>query len=249
MGRLSFLVCLANAFSMVLAVAVAAGEDALYVCGAKGVSVRLPPDLEGYASDQQSRAWQPPPRGFYFKPWNMIYATHAANLALRNFQYDPSLVDDSQPNGDINDLSSFQIPGNDTVFTTYGVDTRLTLSADRLKFSGTGIITGAYSTYNLLAWGCDENRLPYYANYATATELTGTPAGIDIMSIEDTGMDDKTFAAIRDALVKLGNAEITEMARNLTKTNQDGARRNLDRITTCDDYCKTNQNMREIIGA
>lgn len=208
----------------------------------------LPITFVDNTKTKRHEEWKAPPPEFFLQPWNMFYATHDANLALRNFQYDPSLVNASEPNGNITDLSSFQIPGETKVYTSHGIDTRLSPAGDHLQYHGTGILEGALSTYTLLAWGCDEYGNPYYANYATETMLTKTPAGIDIMSTSDQGVDDKTFEAIKSGLLNLGNPIVAAMANNLTKTTQDGARDGKPRITTCDDYCKSNENLKGIIG-
>ncbi|ORY17405.1 hypothetical protein BCR34DRAFT_37207 [Clohesyomyces aquaticus] len=214
-------------------------------CGERAVQVRLPPAFDGGNS---SRYWTPYPVGWYFKPWDMVFASNPANLALRNFQYDPTPVDPAQPRGLVNDLGSFQIPGNDTVFTTYGVDTPDPLYPAVLHYSGTGILTGAFSDYSVLAWGCDENKLPYYVNYATFTELTQTPAGIDILSTSVTGMDSKTLAEIKRKLKALGNAEISGMADGLQPMTNDGARDGQPRVDTCDELCKSNVNLLAVLG-
>lgn len=178
----------------------------------------------------------------------MVYASNPATLALRNFQYDPTPVDPNQPSGLVNDLGSFQIPNNSTIHTTYGVDTPNGTYPNVYNYAGTGILTGAFSEYNILAWGCDVNKLPYYVNYATYTELTNTPAGIDVMSTSDTGMDAATLAEVVRKLKTLGNQEISDMAGAIQKTTQDGARNGLPRINTCDDVCKSNVNLLDILG-
>jgi hypothetical protein len=193
--------------------------------------------------------WVPPPSDFYYQGWNMVYASHAANLALHNFQYDPSPIDSYNNEHLINDLSSFQVPGNDTVYTSYGVDTPVSAHNDVMWYSGTGIIVGAYSNYSLLAWGCDSHRLPYYVNYASETALTKTPAGIDIMSTRDNGMDRETFAEVVKRLTYLGDETISQMAAALNRTVQDGGRHGMPRITTCDDECKSNKGLQTIVGA
>jgi hypothetical protein len=177
----------------------------------------------------------------------MVYASNPANLALRNFQYDPTPVDAANPTGPVNDLGSFQVPNNTKVFTTYGVDTPQTTYPSEYMYAGTGIIEGASSLYSVLAWGCDENRLPYYVNYATATELTKTPAGIDIMSTKVTGMDEKTLQTVLNRLRELGNDEITAMANAMSPMTNDGGRDGMPRITTCDEECKSNKDLLEIL--
>jgi hypothetical protein len=178
----------------------------------------------------------------------MVYASNPANLALRNFQYDPTPVDASEPFGPVNDLGSFQVPNNATVYTTYGVDTPNGTWPAVYDYAGTGIIEGATSEYSVLAWGCDEDKLPYYVNYATATELTKTPAGIDIMSTSETGMDQKTLNEILSKLKALGNQEIADMAEGMKPMTNDGGRKGMPRINTCDDECKSNKNLLDVLG-
>ncbi|KAL6702802.1 hypothetical protein ACN47E_000938 [Coniothyrium glycines] len=233
-------------FSILLAAAAVAEPDTQcprYI-GAAGVRARLPPAFE--AAQLQS-SWNPPPVGWYFKHWNMIYASNQQYAAFRNLQYDPTAIDPEHPEGLVNDLFSFQLPGNDTIYTTYGIDTPNPDHDAVLDYNATGIIAGATSEYSLLAWGCDSNKIPYYASYSTATEMTNTPAGIDIMSTVDEGPDSATIDALLQALKDLPNAEIHGLAVNLTKMAQDGGRDGLPSVT-CDDYCKTNQNLIEILG-
>ena len=204
----------------------------------------LPPAFDNGAT---SKLWFPYRPDWYFKPWNMVFASNPANLGLRNFQYDPTPVDPSKPAGEVNDLGSFQVPGKDTVYTTYGVDTPNGTYPNVYNYAGTGIIEGAFSEYSVLAWGCDEDRLPYYVNYATRTELTQTPAGIDIMSTSDKGMDAKTLEVILSKLKALGNQEIADMAEAMSPMTNDGARDGQPRITTCDDKCKSNEDLLDIL--
>jgi hypothetical protein len=233
-------------------------------CGAQAVSVRklpsitiphlnydlaypsgLPPAFDGGVTSEK---WQSFPTGFYFQPWYMVYASNPANLALRNFQYDPTPVDSSNPTGLVNDLGSFQVPNNATVYTTYGVDTPNNTYPAVFHYEGTGILEGATSEYSVLAWGCDAAELPYYVNYATVTELTKTPAGIDIMSTRETGMDQATLDMLVRKLKALGNKEIADMADGLQRMKNDGGRNGMPRITTCDDKCKSNQGLLDILG-
>lgn len=213
--------------------------------GPRAIQARVPPLLnEALAAN----VWRPPPPGWYFKAWNMIYASNPQYAFFRNFQYDPTAVNPSQTNGQVHDLASFQIPNNDTVFTTYGVDTPHGNAAAVLNYAGTGILTGATSQYSLLAWGCDSNNVPYYASYSTDTAATNTPAGIDIFSVSDQGLDQATADALIAALKALPKAEIATLANALNKTIQDGGRNGQLRVNTCDDYCKSNQDLLGILG-
>jgi hypothetical protein len=197
--------------------------------GAQGVQVRLPPAL---SVNPPSPPWIAPPTGWYFKLWSMDYASNTQYTAFRNLQYDPTPIDPAKPTGKVNDLTSFQLPGNDTIYTSYGIDTpssRPGWSAV-LDYAGTGILAGGTSQYSLLAWGCDSTQTPYYASYSSAAEATNTPAGIDIFSTSDKGVDGATLAALVKALKSLPNKEIQGLMATLTKTVQDGGRNGKPRV-------------------
>ncbi|KAH7089127.1 hypothetical protein FB567DRAFT_325255 [Paraphoma chrysanthemicola] len=197
--------------------------------GPEGVRVRLPPAFDGSG---HHTSWVAPPPSWYFKPWSMIYASNLQYAAFRNFQYDPTTIDASEPSGLVNDLTSFQLPGNDTIYTTYGVDTPHTTYPAVLIYAGTGILEGATSEYSMLAWGCDARGQPYYASYSTAVELSSTPAGIDIMSTSNSGPDEATFEALVKALNNLRNEEIRGLVATLTKMTQDGGRNGHPRVVS-----------------
>ena len=160
----------------------------------------------------------------------MIYASNPQYAAFRNLQYDPTPINPAYPAGQVNDLTTFQLPGNDTIYTSYGIDTPNPRSSAVLEYAGTGILEGATSEYSLLAWGCDIEGIPYYVSYSSATKLTNTPAGIDIMSTSDKGLDDATVDAVVQGLKNLCNKEVLDLVGALTKMIQDGARDGLPRV-------------------
>ncbi|KAF2825918.1 hypothetical protein CC86DRAFT_446462 [Ophiobolus disseminans] len=207
--------------------------------GPQGVRIRVPPSL---SLNPPSPSWTAPPVGWYFKPWDMIYASNPQYVSFRNLQYDPTAINPANPAGLVNDLTSFQLPGNDTVYTTYGVDTpdpRPGFSAV-LQYAGTGIITGATSEYSIMAWGCDSTHTPYYVSYSTVTVLTATPAGIDIFSTNDNGPDAATAQALIAALRTITQPQLKALVATLTKMTQDGCRNGKPRVS--------NQNLIAILG-
>lgn len=198
--------------------------------GPQGVRVRLPPSL----SINPSLSWPVPPVGWYFKPWDMIYASNPQYLGFRNLQYDPTAIDPANPAGLVNDLTSFQLPGNDTIYTTYGVDTpdpRPGFPAV-LQYAGTGILTGATGEYSVMAWGCDTAGILYYASYSSETALTATPAGIDIFSTSDSGPDTATTNALIAALNTITHPKIRALVATLTRMTQDGGRNGKPRVVS-----------------
>jgi hypothetical protein len=198
--------------------------------GPEGVRVRLPPTFNT-TSRHHARKWPAPLVGWYFKPWNMILASNAQYAAFRNLQYDPRAIDPLDPTGLVEEVFSFQLPGNDSIYTTYGIDTPHPYFPNVLFYAATGVIAGATSEYSMTAWGCDVKGIPYYVSYSTATELTSTPAGIDLMSTSDEGPDQSTIDTVIRALKKLGNEEITRLVESLTRMAEDGGRTGLPRVS------------------
>ncbi|KAH9876170.1 hypothetical protein J1614_004049 [Plenodomus biglobosus] len=196
--------------------------------GAKGVQVRLPPSLD--PNPTQSK-WHAPPPTWYFKPWHMIYASNRQYTAFRNLQYEPSPINPGLPSSHINDLFSFQLPGHPTIYTTYGVDTPHPEFPGVLQYNATGVLAGATSEYSLLAWGCDDSAVPYYASYSSATRETRTPAGIDVMSVSVGGPDAGTLAAVVGALAGLGSGEVRELVGGLQRMIWDGEREGMGKVS------------------
>jgi flavin-binding protein dodecin len=174
-------------------------------------------------------------------------ACTSSRLVLQTLEHDPRLQRpihripqpavrshcrrSSDPTGLVEDLFSFQLPGNDGIITTYGIDTPHHYFTNVLYYAATGVIVGATSEYSMIAWGCDANGIPYYASYSTATKSTSTPAGIDMMTTSDEGPDQATINAVVRALKKLGNEEITTLVESLTRMVQDGGRRGMLRVS------------------
>lgn len=209
------------------------------------VSLRDPPT---FADGNTPVGWTEPPTGWIFKPWNQVLTSNSQAAQLRNFQWDPTPVTSSDPNGPINDLSSFQIPGNDKVYTSYGVASPNATYVAVLDYRGTGILENATSQYSWLGWGCDANGVDYYVSYSTPSEASGTPAGIDVMSLADTGLDNATQTQLVDLMKQSASEEVRKIADTFVANIQDGGRRNLGRITECDDECKSNKGLIGIIG-
>lgn len=151
-------------------------------------------------------------------------------------------------NGAINDLSSFQVPNNTNIFTSYGVATPNASYVDVYEYRGTGILENATSQYSWLAWGCDESYESYYLSYSSASVASGTPAGLDIMCTSEYGIDEDTKNKLLEALKQSGSGEVRKLAGAFVANVQDGGRRGKPRITECDEECKTNKNLVGVIA-
>jgi hypothetical protein len=161
---------------------------------------------------------------------------------MRNLQYISNPIDSADPAGDREDLTSFQLLNNDTVFTSYGIDTPTSIPAV-YSYAGTGVLQGATDFLEILAWGYDCDGVGYRVSYSTLTTLTNTPASVDVLSRRDKGPDRATLNQIQATLVALGNANITALAEKIGPAVQDGARDGLPPVVQCDAACQSNEDL------
>lgn len=213
--------------------------------GWQGVDVRLPPWKN---SEPREASWIDPPVGWYFQPWYLIWSSNTQYKGIRNFESDPNPVDPSQPTGQVDDLASFQVQDNDTVYTMYGLDTPDQQYSGTWHYASTGVLTGAGSTFAILAWGCDAAGKAYYASFSTASESTRTPVSLDIMSLNKNGADLETTQTLLKTLASVQDQEIQQATVALQKIPQDGGRDSMDRITTCDKACKSNADLLPLLS-
>lgn len=212
-------------------------------CLATPVSVRLPPTLSGEADDD----WKPPPVGWDFGNWYQTNSS-SANTFQRNLQWSTFPLDPTDPTGKRSDLSSFQLVGNDTVLTSYGEDTPTETPAV-YYYQGTGILQEANDYLQILAWGTDCHGIGYRLSYSTFTEFTQTPASVDILSRTAKGPDARTLGKIQEKLIAFGVDEITKLTKAMVPALQDGARDGQPPILTCDEHCKSNEDLLDLIGS
>lgn len=206
-------------------------------CTSSPVSVRLPPTLSnGHGSN-----WKNMPLGWDFGYWYQTNSS-SANAFQRNLQYSTLPIIADQPQGARSDLSSFQLVTNDTVYTSYGVDTPAAIPGV-YRYQGTGILKDATDLLEILAWGVDCDGVGYRISYSTETAATKTPASLDVLSRKKSGVDATTLKKIQSALVALGNGDVTALANKIAAAIQDNGRDGMAPIQECDDYCKSNEDL------
>lgn len=208
------------------------------------VSVRLPPTLDDGASTAN---WKTLPVGWDFGYWYQTNSS-SSNSFQRNLQYSTLPIDAKKPAGPRSELSSFQITGNETVFTTYGVDTPDAYPSV-YNFTGTGILANATDFLEILAWGEDCRGNGYRISYSTLTAFTKTPASLDVLSRSKLGPDNTTLNKIRHALIAFGNQDITKLANAMVPALQDSGRDGQPPLQTCDASCQSNEDLLAIIGS
>ena len=166
-------------------------------------------------------------------------------------QYDASPVFPQSTTlpGQNNDLTSFQLANQSALFTAYGIDTPRRSNNPSLgpeweavyDFVGTGALAAVNNTWELLAWGYDTHGDGYLVIYETPVASNGAPSGLDIESRSEDGPSPQTLNGIYDALVRLGNEELTGLVRSTQRLVRDGRRSGTPPVQ-CDAACVNNTN-------
>lgn len=208
-------------------------------CAMTPISVRLPPTFGIDPPNWKSP--QPDDRFYSLGYWYQTNSSSADSI-MRNLEYSTEPIDPGNPKGPRTDLASFQVAGNDTVFTSYGVDTPKSTPAT-FTYAGTGILDGATDSLEILAWGSDCYGTPYRVTYSSYTEFTQTPASIDVLSRAPRGPDSAILGQILRQLVAFGNDDVTALAQAIGPSPYDGKRKGSPPVDECGDYCQTNENL------
>jgi hypothetical protein len=135
------------------------------------------------------------------------------------------------PDDTLNDVVTYQ-HGNSsdtTLYYIYGVDfptvTDNITQHDEYDWKPTGALAFAFNTFKVIAWGYDEEGVPYAALYETKS-LGQTEESFDIISRSDKGPSGATLSMISKAVDYLGIASLTALKNEAMEVAllQDGAR-------------------------
>jgi hypothetical protein len=120
------------------------------------------------------------------------------------------------PDDTLNDVVTYQYHNSSdtTLYYMYGVDfptvTDNITQHDEYDWKPTGPLAFAFNTYKVIAWGYDEDGVPYAALYETKS-LGQTEESFDIISRSDKGPSNSTLAMISRAVDDLGIASLTKL--------------------------------------
>ena len=151
--------------------------------------------------------------------------------------------------GQNNDLTSYMLANQSAVFTAYGFDAPRRSSDPSLgpewdgvyDFIGVGALAAFNNSWEILAWGYDTRGDGYTVFYETPVAANGAPSGLDIDSRSENGPSPQTLNSIYDALMRLGNKELTGLVHSMRKLVMDGLRTGIPPVQ-CDITCVNNTN-------
>ncbi|KAJ6098473.1 hypothetical protein N7467_000008 [Penicillium canescens] len=193
--------------------------------------MRLPQDAPG----AHFPGWQPPPPGWVFGNWKVMKSSNPLYPDLQNMEVDLSPVfPQSKDNiNQTNDLTSNQLPGNNQLLVTYGVDTWRPQNDGVYIFkSGNGNFT---YQLEILAWGIDTAGNGYKVTYENEAPAIHGPRALTIESRVVGGPTDETTKAIYKKIKDLGYGPLTDLVGEMRDLVHDGRRDGVPGV--CDAAC------------
>jgi len=157
--------------------------------------------------------------------------------------------------GQLVNLTSYDLPNTTTdssvINTAFGYDTPRRLNEPSLgpgwngvyDFRGTGPLNSATNSYEIVAWGKDENGDDWWVLYETpATGSDPQAAAISVESRVETGPTQAVFSGVKERLKSLGNEELSELVDGIVPIAVDG-RRTGQLPVVCDTACQQNEGL------
>ena len=224
------------------------------------VKARLPPSLNPTIKSHPPQ-WQPPPKEWLYGNWKITYTSNTNYGTLWNLEFDsypilPTCNGSHPANcplgtypGQNVDLQTWTA-ANDTsgkILSAFGYDTprRSAHPSEGTgwdatwDFAATGALKGLANSWELLAYGYDENGDGYIVAYETEPTSMYNPPGIDIESRSETGPSAGTYQAIITALNGLNDTGVDAIVANMTRLTQNGLRKKLPPFV-CGPACVNN---------
>jgi hypothetical protein len=128
----------------------------------------------------------------------------------------------------LNDLTTFEVPGQSTIFGIYGVDTPTSLGSslvrDSYSFQPTGPLALGANSWEVIGWGYDEAGVPWAALFETAANVPGQTEALDIISRRASGPSRTTLKMLYNAINGLKNADLAGLLKSVKKLTQNGGR-------------------------
>ncbi|KIW30520.1 uncharacterized protein PV07_06259 [Cladophialophora immunda] len=208
------------------------------------IQLRTPPTF----NEESSKPWDPLPPNWFLGNWFITYSNQELYHIFRNFIWTLTrpCADDacySLEAAHLADLASFQLV-NDTqkpnaTYFGYSLDTAIADGGDGAYHSvPTGSLAPQNNTYEVISWGYDSEGVGFVVVYETPA-ASETAASLDIFSRAPSGPTNDTLDAIQTGIQKLGNKKLIDLLKDVTRTPQDGGRKN-DPWPSCNATCRTN---------
>lgn len=159
-------------------------------------------------------------------------------------QWTLSPTDTYSMDGTLQDLATeFALNSTSYVYANYGIDTPTVIGGvpvpDSYFYLPTGPLTFANNTWEVIAWGYDNDGVPYSVLYETPTAGGRISASLDVISRDAKGPTRKTLDLIYDGVKALHNDELDTLLGLLVSVKQTGGRDG-QLYPSCNTTCATN---------
>lgn len=167
--------------------------------------------------------------------WHVTHSTlpmwkNKRNVHIQYTPLPPSISTFAKGDTDrIDDVVTYQSLTAEKISTLHGVD-KLSVSScangnsrDAWDWRGKGWLKIAGSHWEVLGWGEEKTGNKWVVTEFAKTLFT--PAGLDVYSQSEDGLQEATLEGIKKALAEVGDEDVKRMAGKLFEITRDGGRK------------------------
>ena len=190
------------------------------------ITLRLP---EGHRSNKPPAAedptpeFKPPPMEFLKGHWKITHSSLPLWKDKKNVTIDYTpLAPSSSGVVCIDDWTKYMTMSSSAVKSVHGVDTPSPNNPGAFDWRGKGWLKIASSHWELLGWGAVEelgDRGVWMVSYFQKTLFT--PAGIDIYSRSERGLDEGLLKEVKATLGRLEAEDVSKLVKSMFKITSD----------------------------
>ncbi|KAF2182748.1 hypothetical protein K469DRAFT_690490 [Zopfia rhizophila CBS 207.26] len=184
------------------------------------VSMRVPQDAPG----ANSTSWQVPPPGWVLGNWKVVKSSHPLYQDLQNMEVDlsPIFPQSEESIRQTNDLTSYQLAGNNELHLAYGHDTWGPQNDAVYVFDSPS--GGLSYQLEILAWGYDTAGNGHKVTYENEAPAINAPRALTIESRVVSGPTGETVNDIYKKIDELGYELLVDLAGEMRDLVHDGRR-------------------------
>ncbi|KZF21741.1 hypothetical protein L228DRAFT_283871 [Xylona heveae TC161] len=191
-----------------------------------------------HAGSHQAASLPAPPMDWLCGTWTVTHSTLPMWKSKRNVRITYTAVpaaahsSNTQATDRLDDLVSYQSLSSTKVKTIHGIDKASggapaegNAASWAWDWRGKGPLAIASSHWEILGWSgaeTDDPRKQWAVTYFAKTLFT--PAGIDIYCRSSEGVSPETLVELKDALDRIDDSEIKQLASSMFEVTRDGAR-------------------------
>ncbi|KAK8219683.1 hypothetical protein M8818_000657 [Zalaria obscura] len=177
--------------------------------------------------------YEAPSLSFLHGTWHVTHSTLPMWKSKRNVRISYTPLPPSTPSVSaehtdrLDDIVTYQGLSGTKVHEVHGVDKASSESRDSWDWRGKGWLMIASSHWEVLGWGQEQATQDGKPNNWAVTYFAKTlftPAGIDIYSSSESGLQEETVLSIKRALTEIYDEGVKKLAGEILEIKRDGGR-------------------------